>query len=84
MIERVKPAVYFEGMSIIRVKREAGGSRDPKSDEKGNLHILQFLTSDFELDKKTPQYAVDLTLTVIRGSGSHNPHGAGSKQEEGG
>ena len=59
MIERVKPAVYFEGMSIIRVKREAGGSRDPKSDEKGNLHILQFLTSDFEL------YAADLTLTMI-------------------
>ena len=53
----------FERMTIIRGKLADVGI--PKSDHESNLHILQCLSPDYEVDKKILQYAPNLTLTMI-------------------
>ena len=63
MVEGEEPALYFERMSIIREKLAEVGTH--KTDQGANLHILQCLTSDFEVDKKIRQQAPNLTLTMI-------------------
>ena len=63
MVEGEEPALYFERMSIIREK--LAEVEIHKTDQEANLHILQCLTSDFEVDEKILQYALNLTLTMI-------------------
>ena len=63
MVEGEEPALYFERTSIITEKLAEVGIH--KTDQEANLHILQCLTSDFEVDKKILQYAPNLTLTMI-------------------
>ena len=63
MVAGGEPALYFERMSIIRAKLAEVGIH--KTDQEANLHILQCLTSDFEVDEKILQYALNLTLTMI-------------------
>lgn len=38
-----------------------------KTDQEANLHLLQWVTSDVEINNKIFQYAPDLTLTMTEG-----------------
>ena len=55
--------LYFGRMSIIREKLFEVGV--PKTDQEANLHLLQCLTSEYEVDKKILQYAPNLTLNIM-------------------
>ena len=50
-------------MGIIREKLFEVGI--PKRDQEANLHLLQCLTSEYEVDIKILQYAPNLTLHMI-------------------
>ena len=52
-------------MSITRVREKLAGVGIHRTDQQANLHLLQCLTSDFEVDKKILQYAPNLTPTMI-------------------
>ena len=57
-----EPAIYFEGISIIREKLAEVGIH--KTDEESNFDVLQCLASDFVVDYKILQCAPNLTLTM--------------------
>ena len=55
--------LYFESMSVIRGKLFEVGV--PKTYQEANIHLLQCLTSEYEVDTKIPQYAPNLTIITI-------------------
>ena len=51
MKEGGDPTLYFERMSIIRENLFVVGI--PKTDQEASLHLLQCLTSEYEVDKQS-------------------------------
>ena len=63
MVPGEKPETYFERMTIITEKLAEVGT--PKSDHESNLHVLQCLSPESEVDITILQYAPNLTLSMI-------------------
>ena len=64
-------------MSIIRKTLSEVGI--PKTDQEANLHLLQCLASEYEVDTQNPALRTEPDSQHDRGSGTHNVPGVGSE-----